>query len=94
MSIWTGAFWKATTERAIATAAQVAVLVIGADMANVIAVDWAEVGGFAAGGAVLAVLKALAAGAGDGNPSVGNQETLAGRGAYLKGQEHDPNLRA
>jgi len=43
-------------DRATRTAAQVAVLMIGADTFNVVAVDWLEIAGFAAGGAVLSVL--------------------------------------
>ncbi|GAA4417002.1 hypothetical protein GCM10023169_12610 [Georgenia halophila] len=63
MSIWTGQFWKATAERAIATAAQSAIVVLGAEQLNVLEVDFVEVGGFVAGGAVLAILKALIANA-------------------------------
>lgn len=61
-AIWTGSFWKATAERAIATAAQAALAVVGADeLLNVLEVGWPEVGAVAAGGFVLAVLKAVAA---------------------------------
>lgn len=62
-SIWTGEFWKATAERAISTAAQSALLVLGADAIDVISVSWLDVAGFAGGGAVLAILKSLAANA-------------------------------
>lgn len=75
--MFTLAFWKATTERAISTAAQSALLVFGADQINVISVDWPVIAGFAAGGAVLTVLKSLAVGSKDGNPSAVNAETLA-----------------
>ena len=94
MSIWTGAFWKATAERAVSTAAQAAILAFGAEQFDAIAIpgsEWLTVAGFAAGGALLSVLKALAAGAGDGNPSVGSREVIApllgadGRGGYLEG---------
>jgi len=84
-SMWTGAFWKAATERAVKTAAQTAGLVLGADMVNVIDVDWVNVGGFAAGGLVLSYLFSLASGASNGNPSAGNYETL-GKGGYLGGE--------
>jgi len=60
MTIWTKKFWKAAAERAVKTAAQSALLVIGADQVNAVAVDWAEVGGFAAGGLVLSLLFSLA----------------------------------
>lgn len=76
--MFTRAFWTATLERSISTAAQSAVLVLGADQINVIAVSWAEVGGFAAGGFVLSVLKALIAsnvGTGTG-PSLANEVAL------------------
>lgn len=74
--MFTLAFWKATGERAISTAAQSALLIFGADQMNVVSVDWPVVAGFAAGGAVLTVLKALAVGGKDGNPSAVNAETL------------------
>jgi hypothetical protein len=71
------AFWRATAERAISTGAQSALLIIGADQVNVIdGVDWLTVGGFAAGGAALTVLKALAFGSRDGNPSATNAEKI------------------
>lgn len=75
--MWTLAFWKATAERATSTAAQSALLVIGADQFSIISVSWLEVGGFAAGGAVLAALKSLvAAGIGNGSPSLTSAERL------------------
>lgn len=73
-SIWTVAFWKATAERAVSTAAESALLVLAADQVNVVTVDWPTVAGFAAGGAVLSVIKALAVGFKDGNPSATNAE--------------------
>ena len=33
--MWTGEFWKATAERAVSTAAQAALLAIGADQLHV-----------------------------------------------------------
>ena len=47
--MFTRVFWSAALERALKTAAQSAVLVIGADQVNVLAVSWSEVGGFALG---------------------------------------------
>lgn len=52
-------FWKRTGERAIKTGCQAAVLVIGADMANVFTLDWQQIFGFGLGGAVLSVLTSV-----------------------------------
>lgn len=70
----TGTFWKAAVERAIKSAAQVAILTIGADSFNVVTMDWAEVAGFSGGGFVLSILTSVAFGAKDGNPSATNAE--------------------
>lgn len=77
--MFTLAFWKATAERAVSTSAQSALLILGADQINVVSVDWPVVAGFAAGGAVLTVIKALAFGSKDGNPSVTNAETVTSK---------------
>jgi hypothetical protein len=53
-------FWDAVWRRGVRTAAQSAILTIGADQFNIIAVDWATIGGFAAGGFALSVLTSLA----------------------------------
>ena len=74
--MFTLAFWRATAERAISTGAQSALLVLGADQINIIAVDWPTVAYFAGGGAALTVIKALAFGGKDGNPSAINAETV------------------
>ena len=78
MSVLTASFWRATLERSISTAAQAALLVIGADQVNVLDADWQMVAGFAAGGAVLTVLKSLAASQSgdDSSPSFGSVEKL------------------
>lgn len=57
--MFTRAFWAAALERALKTAAQSAVLVIGADQFNALAVSWPEVGGFALGGFVLSLLTSV-----------------------------------
>jgi hypothetical protein len=49
-----------TAERAVKTAAQSALLAIGADQLNTLAADWQTVASFALGGAVLSVLTSLA----------------------------------
>ena len=76
MSIWTKTFWKAATERALKTAAQAAVLVIGADQVNVIGLDLATLGGFAAGGALLSMLTSIASVPFTGQPSLSGTEQL------------------
>lgn len=53
------AFWKGTTERAVKSAAQSALLAVGADQANVLSLDWKNLLGFAAGGALLSGLTSL-----------------------------------
>ena len=90
--ITTTAFWKAATERAVKSAAQVAILTIGADTFNVVTMDWAEVAGFAGGGLVLSYLTSVAFGGKDGNPSATNAETVdAAPGRH---RDDDPNLHA
>lgn len=58
--MFTAAFWKSAAERAAKTAAQAAVLVIGADQVNAFAADWGDVAGFALGGAALSLLTSIA----------------------------------
>lgn len=77
--MFTLTFWKATAERAVSTAAQSALLIIGADQINVVSVDWPVIAGFAAGGAALTVIKALAFGGKDGNPSATNAESVTNK---------------
>lgn len=60
-SIWSGKFWRDAGERAVSTAAQSALLALGATQLNVLEADWVTVAGFAAGGAVLSLLKSLIA---------------------------------
>lgn len=79
MSIWTGKFWKATTERAIATAAQSAIAALGTDLIGVLDIDAVAVLSLAGGGAVLSILKSIAATAATGSPSAGGGETLEPR---------------
>ena len=66
-------FIKETIERAVKTAAQSAILVIGADQLDALSADWGNVASFAIGGFVLSVLTSLASkplGDDDGSPSV------------------------
>lgn len=52
-------YYTDMVDRATRTAAQVAVLMIGADTVNVVDVDWLQIAGFAAGGAALSILTTL-----------------------------------
>ena len=76
--MFTRAFWSAALERAIKTAAQSAVLVIGADQFNALAVSWPEVGGFALGGFALSILTSVGSDAvsSQHGPSLTNAERL------------------
>lgn len=55
-------FWRDTVERAVSTAAQAALAVLGADAIDVLQTNALGVITAAAGGALLSFLKALAAG--------------------------------
>ena len=79
MSIWTSKFWKATTERAVSTAAQAALAGIGTDLVGVLDMDAVGLLSLAGGGAVLSILKSIAATAATGSPSAGGGETLEPR---------------
>lgn len=69
------AFWYASLERAVKTAAQSAILVFGADQFNALQADWQTAAGFAGGGFVLSVLTSLASGAvtSEPGPSLANE---------------------
>jgi Putative lactococcus lactis phage r1t holin len=84
--IWSVAFWKATAERVISTAAQAALAVLGVKMiangvtgaaAGIFDIDWGNVAAVSALAAVAALLKALAAAKQSGNgPGFGQAEVL------------------
>lgn len=61
--MFTKVFWRDATERSVSTAAQSALLALGQDVTgvDVFAADWRNVVGFALGGAVLSLLKTVAA---------------------------------
>ena len=56
----TGAFWAATLERAVKTAAQVAAALIGTGAVGITELDWTQIGSVAATAAVVSVLTSLA----------------------------------
>lgn len=60
MSLFTRSFWAAALDRAVRSAAQAAILAIGADQFNVMQADWPNALGFAGGGFVLSLLTSLA----------------------------------
>lgn len=76
-------FWRATLERSLSTAAQAVLLAIGTDVVEALKVDafhlnWVRLGSFAVGGALLAVLKAMAAAKISGSgPGFGTSEVLS-----------------
>jgi len=74
--MWTRAFWKATAERTIASIAGGALSVITVDTFGAVEADWLGIVSVALGAGVVAVLKALAVGYKDGNPSAINAETV------------------
>ena len=67
-------FWKLAVERAVKSAAQTAVLVLGAGAVDVFTVDWRQTAGLAAGAAVLSVLTSIGSEpfGPEGDPSVVN----------------------
>ena len=65
-------FVREMLERAVKSAAQAAILVIGADQLDALSADWRSVASFAAGAAVLSILTSIASRpfGDDGSPSV------------------------
>lgn len=64
--MWEGKFWKATAERAIRTAAQAILALLGTDVAGILQVDWVQTVSVAALAAFLSVMMSIVAtGVGD-----------------------------
>lgn len=61
-ALFTVAFLVASTERAVKSACQAAVLFLGAERVNVLEFDWTQLGGFAAGGLLLSYLTSYGTG--------------------------------
>lgn len=57
--MFTRRFWRAAIERAVKTAAQADLLLIGANQAQWLAIDWGKVGATTLGGLVLSVLTSI-----------------------------------
>lgn len=75
--IWTRGFWMATAERAISTGAQAGLLAWGGGTLPDVSLPWWTVPTAFAGGAVLAVLKALTVNQKTGNgPGFGGIEQV------------------
>lgn len=74
--MFTLAFWKATAERVVASIAGGFLGAISAETFGVIQADWRGIASVALGAGVVSLLKALAFGGKDGNPSATNAETV------------------
>lgn len=79
--MFTIAFWKAATERALKTGAQsvLTVYFVGDVALNAFEAGWVNMAGIGLGGVALSVLTSLASGYRDGNPSATNAETVTNK---------------
>ncbi|GAA2945893.1 MULTISPECIES: holin [Streptomyces] len=64
------AFWKASAERSVRTAAQTLVATLGLDTLGVLDLDWGQGFSLAGSAALLAVLTAVAASGGGESPGL------------------------
>ncbi|WP_459246984.1 holin [Streptomyces youssoufiensis] len=71
----TSGFWRATAERAVRTAAQAALAVLGADATGVLDADWSAAASVSGLAGVLAVLTAIATSGAGGTEGPGLTET-------------------
>lgn len=77
MTIFTNPkFWAATAERAVKTAAQSVITLIGADQVGILDLDWPQIGGVTATMTLISVLTSIASGTGGQGPSLSNSEQV------------------
>lgn len=77
--MWTLVFWLAAAERAVKTAAQSGLALIGTGAAGFTDLDWQQIASVSLLAAIASVLTSLVTGAAtDGTPSAGNLETTEG----------------
>lgn len=93
-TITTAVFWQATGERAVKTAAQTAVLTLGAGVTGILDVDWVTVASAAALAAVLSVLTSVASDAvtTEPGPSLTTAETIPTPGSPTAAERGGPDL--
>lgn len=92
-------FWKGAFERAIRTAAQTAIALIGTDQVGVLALDWAQIGSVVATATILSLLMSVAGGGTGSGPSFTDAETIppaddasadvVGESAFFDDQDED-----
>lgn len=69
-------FWKGSIERAIRTAAQTAIALIGTDQVGILNLDWAQIGSVTATATLLSLLMSIAGGGTGSGPSFTNAEEI------------------
>lgn len=72
--IWQKSFWRAQLERVIASVFGAAAAILGTNSIGLTQIDWIDLMNVSLGAGVASLIKGIAAGAKDGNPSVGNAE--------------------
>lgn len=72
----TADFWKGSFERAIRTAAQTAIALIGTDQVGILNLDWAQIGSVTATATLLSLLMSIAGGGTGSGPSFTSAEEI------------------
>lgn len=72
----TADFWKGSLERAIRTAAQTAIALIGTDQVGILNLDWEQIGSVTATATLLSLLMSIAGGGAGSGPSFTNAEEI------------------